>query len=561
MKWLVGQSITSKTPANRRSEIIRAVLTARGLTTQPAVDEFLKPPNPLTFEPETVGINVAGLEMAVSRINQALAGDQPILIYGDYDADGVTATGILWETLHAIGAKVYPFIPSRELHGYGLSLKGLTDALKNYCPPFTAHCPLVITVDNGITAHEPARYLEKRGIDLIITDHHQPGTPAPACYALVHTNQLSGAGIAWIFAKELISHRGLGKPEVEKILTGTLDLAAIGTIADLMPLTGPNRGLAKFGLEVLAKTQRPGLLALFEEAGLDPQSLSAYHISYVIAPRLNAMGRLKHALDSLRLLLTQNPERARTLALELGTTNKERQDLTLQFIEQAKLMVGENKEPILIIDHKNFHEGVIGLVAGKLVESYYRPAIVISRHQEVSKGSARSIKGVNIIDLIRSHSDLLVNAGGHPMAAGFTIETGKINSFRLKLLEHAQTAIDKKLFSPSLNIDCQIEFSDITTELYNRLEDLKPFGIGNPKPIFAAENLKLVDLRTVGADNQHLKLLVQNNQGTTFPAIGFGLGGKIGDLINQTTVSLAFNLEENTWNHHRTLQLHVKDIK
>lgn len=577
MHWQISQTINSYSPQERLKAIRSAILKDRGLTTKTAIADFLHPPSPLALTLKQVGLDPQAIKTTCQRLKLAIKNKQPIIIYGDYDADGVTATAILWETLNALGAKAYPFIPSRQAHGYGLSVKGLTDALAQSDSLSQTTSPLIITVDNGITAHAAAQALKERGLDLIITDHHQLSDTLPTAYAICHTPLLSGAGIAWILAKELIK----SSPEVKVVHTSgvdnlaiqTLDLAAIGTIADLMPVVGVNRSIIKFGLEALTHTHRLGLLAVFEEAGILGQAITPYHVGFVVAPRLNAMGRLEHALDSLRLLLTTNLERAKNLAQLLGETNKTRQDLTQQYIDQALNLVGETSERILIVDHEEFHEGVIGLVAGKLAETYYRPAIVISRKELISKASVRSVSGVNIIKLIREFSSELVSVGGHPMAAGFTIKTQNIDNFRFKLTEYAQTAIPKEALIPSLKIDCQVELTDLNQSLFNDLETLKPFGIGNPKPVFAVDHVQVKDARTVGVDGRHLKLLVSDPTGYTLPAIGFNLGNlvlpgsvsspEVKEVLSsgvERRVDLAATLDQNTWNGKTTLQLQLKDI-
>ena len=308
----------------------------------------------------------------------------------------------MWETIHAMGGNVMPYIPHRQEEGYGLSIKGIDSVREQYDPS------LIITVDHGITAYKFIEYATLLGIDVVVTDHHVKPDKLPDC-TIVHTTNLCGAGVAWFVAKEL------GKPD--------LALAAIGTIADLVSLTGVNRSIVKFGLQEINKTKRVGLLALMQDAGVTPGELSTYDISHVLAPRLNAMGRLVHAMDALRLLCTHKEDKAIILARTLGLTNKERQQLTTDTTSHAfkgltSRLQGETLQKLLFISHETYNPGVIGLVAGKLVEEYYRPAVVISHGEEVSKGSARSIRGFNIVEAIKRCSDLLIDVGGHPMAAG-----------------------------------------------------------------------------------------------------------------------------------------------
>lgn len=553
MKWHCLSIPKSTSASDRRQEIINLILKHRGLTSSSAIDSFLHPPLPSSLTPDSVGISPKPLNQTIKRLSQAIRQQQPIIIYGDYDADGVTATAILWETLHALGAKVYPFIPSRELHGYGLSPKGITAALALYSSTQATKNPLIITVDNGIVAFEAAKTLKARGLDLIITDHHQLGSQLPPCFSLVHTQTLSGAGVAWILSQALIASL---KPTVP--VPDNLDLVTLGTVADMMPLLGPNRTIVKFGLKALQTTQRPGLLALYQQADLDVATLSTYHLNFIIAPRLNAMGRLEHALDSLRLLLTKNQARAAALAQTLGVTNQTRQELTQASIASAIATITQPLDPFLIVASAEFHEGVIGLVAGKLVETYSRPALVISLGPDIAKASARSVKGFDVVAYLRQFETHFINVGGHPMAAGLTLLSQNVSSFKQALLDHARQTIKPNAFAPQLEIDCQLQFSDLNFELLHRLEVLKPYGLGNLEPVFLLPQAKVVSSRKVGRAGEHLQLKLQGDSTPVYAAIGFNLAKKAPDIGSQ--VAVAFTLQTNTWNSRTSLQLVVKDI-
>jgi single-stranded-DNA-specific exonuclease len=550
MRWQINHQVTKKDRSARIQEIVDALFRHRGLTAPADIDAFLNPPHPADLSAAAVGLDPKQLKKAVLRINQAIKAKKPILIFGDYDADGITATAILWETLHALGAEALPFIPNRERHGYGLSLKGFDEASQKITGDIK---PLVITVDNGITAVGPAEYIKSQGYDLIITDHHTPGEKLPPADCLVHTTHLCGAGVAWMLAKELAP---------PAIAATTLDLACIGTVADMMPVVGVNRSFVYHGLPLVQTTARPGLQALLKEANVDiGKPLTPYHIGYAIAPRLNAMGRLDDALDSLRLLCTKNPAKADGLAQKLGDTNRTRQDLTVSLLEHAKAAVGPHTDQrVIIIDHDTYHEGIIGLIAGKLAETYYRPAIVISRKKGLSKASARSIPGVNITNLIRSQSHLLAGVGGHPMAAGFSIETDQIDLFKQALTAHAEEAIDSKLLVPSITIDCQIDLDDISQELYEAIQQLQPFGLGNSQPLFAIENAPILSKQIMGSASQHLKLLLKRPQDLPLPALWFGHGDQAA-LLDGTVSQLAFTVDQNTWKGRTSLQVLIKSAK
>lgn len=542
MRWQIYHDCTNKTS----EEVIEAILRNRGLTSQKSIHDFLNPPSPFDYSPQQVGIDQSQLDLALDTIKSSIQARQPILIYGDYDADGITATAILWETLHGLGANVIPFIPSREDHGYGLSINGLTDALS-----LTSTPPIIITVDNGIVAFEAATWLKKQGIPLIITDHHTSTDTFPESVAVVHSTQISGAGVAWFVSKQLST----------PMAKSTLELACIGTIADMMPLLGINRSLAKFGLESLNQTSRPGIKAIFDQAQLDSsQVLTTHHINYIVAPRLNAMGRLEHALDSLRLLCTKNQTRAKILAAKLGSTNLTRQNLTVDLLNQALLQIDvDNLQPILVVEGSHFHEGVIGLIAGKLVENFYRPSIVISKKDKISKASARSIKGVNITEIIRSQSHLLLGAGGHPMAAGFSIETHKLDSFKQSITEYALANIDQAIFNPTLDIDCSIDLSTITLDLYHACQQLTPFGTSNHEPVFAINGVKVISVQVIGKDENHLKIKLDRLNNLALDAIWFNYPKEL-QLHSGQVINLAGTISLNTWRDKKTLQFLVKDI-
>jgi single-stranded-DNA-specific exonuclease len=550
MRWQINHDLTQESTGSeeqRITAIINAILQSRGLADAHQIKDFLEIASPSSYTPADVGIDASQLSRAVSLINQAVTDQQPIIVYGDYDADGITATAILWETLHHSGAKAVPFIPSREHHGYGLSVKGLEDALK-----LVDSNPLVITVDNGIVAHQPAQWLKDNAIPLIITDHHAPGDQLPHAESIIHSTKIAGAGVAWFVSKELS----------EKFAASTLDLVAVGTIADMMPLLGINRSFAKHGLDELGKSHRPGLEALLKQASVDlSQNLTPYHINYIIAPRLNAMGRLEHAIDSLRLVCTRNPQRAAILAEKLGATNRTRQDLTVDLLAQAIGQIDAKAlGPIIIVEDEAFHEGIIGLIAGKLVETFYRPAIVISKKADVSKASARSIKGINITELIRSQSDLLLGVGGHPMAAGFSIETGKIDSFKQSLIQHAATAFDSSIFEPSLDIDTAINETDICEDLYSSLKTLQPFGIGNKEPVFAINKVKVISIQPIGKNGGHRKIKIERSNSLPLEAVWFNPPVDFDQIKSGTICDIAATISMNTWKNKSTLQLVIKDI-
>lgn len=554
MKWDIRHVLEKVNTKDRQKEILKVLLNNRNITAKEAVEYFLNPKNPNELTAHDVGIDREELKKAISRMAVAKKEKEKVVIFGDYDADGITATAVMWESLYKSGLNITPFIPHRERHGYGLSIKALLEVFQEHKPS------LIITVDNGIVAHEAAEFIHQKGVELIITDHHVTSDTLPIAHAIVHTTKLAGAGVSWFFCKSYIESEG-GKPEDLEVVESTLELATIGTVADQVPLMESNRSIVKFGLNKLRESKRVGLKELFDQANFNQKELSTHHINFIIAPRINAMGRLAHGLDSLRLLCTKDSLKAKELAKTLGSTNQERQDLTFELVQIAKAAVGDTQNRVLIVDDSEFHEGVIGLVAGKLTENYFRPSIVIGRGEQVSKGSARSVAGINIIELIRKASHLLINAGGHPMAAGFTIHTDKIEVFKQEMVKIAQEFIDPQNLVPAIDIECEINLADISWELHKIISALEPFGVENRKPLFCLKNQSILEKMTIGREGNHLKIIVPSELDgqVSIDALWFGKGEKLADIDKQ--VDLAFTIDENVWKNKSKLQLMVKDLK
>ncbi|MBI3385706.1 single-stranded-DNA-specific exonuclease RecJ, partial [Candidatus Gottesmanbacteria bacterium] len=500
----------SKSKIQSAEDIVKILFENRSLKSKKEIEAFLRPPEPFTLTSDDVGIQDVSLKKAVVRIKKAIKGKESIVVYADYDADGITAGAVMWESLYRLGANVMPYIPHRVEEGYGLSTKGIDAVRETFNPE------LIITVDHGITAWEKVDYAKSLGIDVIVTDHHVKPKKLPQCL-IVHTTKLSGAGVSWFLAKEVT------KSDDRELVA----LAAIGTIADMVPLIGPNRSIAKYGLASLNKTKRVGLDALIADAGLQKGDLGTYDVSHMIAPRLNAMGRLEHALDALRLLCTRRTDKATLLAQKLGLTNRERQQLTtdtvLHAMEQVKLQGKEVRKKLLFITHETYNQGVIGLVAGRLVEMYYRPAIVVAKGEQYSKASARSIAGFNIVEAIRQFSDILVDVGGHPMAAGFTVETKHLKDLQGRLEKLAERELDEEKLMRKLRVDAEISLRFVSEQSWRKIQEFAPFGFGNPEPVFSTRGVSMQDVRLVGKDGKHLKLSV-GQSGVSLSAIAFSLG-------------------------------------
>jgi single-stranded-DNA-specific exonuclease len=539
-RWEVLSGLKTK----NKKEIIEALLKNRGIKGVKDKKEFFHPTDPMKISLKSLGIKESEVKKAAGRIKKAKKNKEKVIIYGDYDADGICATAILWETLYALGLNVLPYIPERFSEGYGLNTESIKK-LKKEDP----NLKLIITVDHGIVADKKVDLAGELGIDVIVTDHHQKGKIIPKALAIIHTDRLSGSGISWILSRE-----------ISKNIEDKLELAAIGTIADQLPLVGPNRSVVKYGLTKLNKTRRPGLLALFEGARIKNE-IGPYEVGFLIAPRINSMGRLEHAIESLRLLCTRDKSKAAGLARHMNSTNSERQRIVEEVVLHAREKLGKDiRDNIIILAHKKYHEGVIGLAAARLVEEFYRPAIVLSKKGDISKASARSISGFNIIEAIRSLEGLYIEGGGHPMAAGFSIETKNIEKFGRKINTYAKKLLTKDILSKKLRIDLEIDFSNLTWDLYKFLRDFEPTGLGNPGPTFSSTGVEILNVRTVGQEARHLKLRLKQGE-HIFDAIYFGGGEIYSTLTPDTKIDIVYQLEDNTWNNHKSLQLKIKDLK
>lgn len=530
----------TKSPAKKSKDwLLKTLAQNRGLSSPKKLKEFLNP----TID-TIVKVKISDVKNGKERIIKAIKNKEKCVVYSDYDADGISAAAVMWETLYDLGANILPYVPHRITEGYGLSKYGIKKLAQD-------DVKLIITVDHGVTAVEQVKYAKSLGVDVVITDHHVLPKQLPKPIALVHTTELCGAGVAWRFCYEIVKEI---KPTYQKELEEKLELVAIATIADLVPLLGGNRAIVKIGLEKLAKTKRPGIKTLLKESRINGK-IGTYEIGHMIAPRINAMGRIEHGMDALRLLCAKNYSQAQKLASLLGRTNTKRQDLTAKAVEHAKSLVEENPT-IGVISHESWHEGVIGLVASRLVETHYRPMIVISKGETYSKGSARSITGFNIVEAIREASEFLVDGGGHPMAAGFTIETKNIELFKQKITKYAQIKMTEEILTPAVEIECNLEPEDINKENLKVIETFEPYGVANPLPVFITKGMILEDVRGVGASGQHLKLQLDG-----FEAIGFNIGNLKAQLRPGDIIDAAYTIEENKFAGDGSIQLKIKDIK
>lgn len=542
------------------SPIISRLLMNRGIRDSHQGKIFLSPELDQLHDPFLLN----DMSRAVVTIREAVKAGKKILIYGDYDADGITGVVLLFLIIQRMGGAVSYYIPHRIKEGYGLN-KGATEKASQ------EGISLIITVDCGVNGLEEVAYAHELGIEVIITDHHEAGENLPRGVAVINPkrrdssypfNGLAGVGVAFKLAQAL--HDETKDSHLSTSLREHLDLVALGTIADMVPLTGENRILVKYGLKALAQTERPGLRALMEVTGLDGKELTAGQVSFILAPRINAGGRIGEVEQGLRLLLAGSREEALPLARSLDRENKLRQEIESQTVDEAvrkiKKEVNLDQEPVIVLSDEGWHPGVIGIVASRLVERFYRPAILIALNEEMGKGSARSIKGFHLLGAITRCQDLLLSFGGHKLAAGLTISRDKIKSFRQRINEIARYELQQQDLIPKLNIDAQLSLKEMSLELIESLQRLHPFGMGNPKPVFSSAQVDLFDNPFL-VRNNHLKLRLTD--GTVVrEAIGFRMRDKLSELGGKTSrVDLAYSLEINQWGGAKSVQLHLKDIK
>nr|WP_263325608.1 single-stranded-DNA-specific exonuclease RecJ [Neobacillus sp. Marseille-Q6967] len=532
--------------------LVASMLVNRGLDTVDSARSFLFG-NEQFHDPYLL----KGMDLAVNRIRKAIENQEPILIFGDYDADGVSSTSVLMITLLELGANVEFYIPNRFTEGYGPNEPAFRHAAEK-------GIKLIITVDTGISAIHEANVAKELGLDLIITDHHEPGPILPEALAIIHPKlpgslypfrELAGVGVAFKLAHALY----------EKVPEHLLEIAVIGTIADLVSLKGENRLIAKKGLEKLKVTRNIGLKAIFKVAGVDLQTINEETIGFTLAPRINAVGRLEDADMAVQLLLTKDPLEAEELAAEMDDLNKTRQsivnEITTEAIEQVENNYPVDSNSVLVIGKEGWNAGVIGIVASRLVEKFYRPTIVLSYDQEkgLAKGSARSIAGFDLFQNLSTCRDILPHFGGHPMAAGMTLKLEDVSELRNRLNELAVQQLTEEDFIPITNLDHEVCLGEISLSSLEEMSLMAPFGMDNPKPKVLINNVEISTMRKIGSDHNHLKMIVNEN-GANLDGIGFGLGSLADHISPAAKISLIGELAVNEWNNIRKPQIFIQDM-
>lgn len=511
--------------------VVGQILLNRGLADPEAAREFLSPGRPASLP-----WRLPGVKAAAWRMLQAVRRQEPVVVYGDYDADGQTSTAILIRALRRLGARVRPFIPHRLSQGYGLHQEVLVEMADR-------GVRLVVAVDCGLTALEAVREAGRRGLDVVVVDHHEPGPRLPAAAAVVAAHRMgslpggeamAAAGLAYHTARSLLAFAGRLDGEEDEEL---VQLAAVGTVADVVSLTGENRRLVREGLRGIRTRPLPGLEALARRAGVAPQEIDPFHIAFILAPRLNAAGRVDDPGVGLALLLAATPEEAREPAERLEAANRARQEVERRILEaalrEAERQVDAEDPPVLVVAGEGWHPGVIGVVASRLVERFARPAVVVALEGEQARGSARSVPEVNLYEAMAECGPLFDRFGGHPMAAGFSMAARDVPALRERLVQ-AVAARWRGPFVGRLELDAWVRLSDVTAELVEQLALLEPHGEGNPRPVLAAAELALVEARPVGADGRHLRLVVREPEtGAEAGIIAFGRAEEWKALVEQ----------------------------
>lgn len=555
-RWIVRKSDTQLVKTLEKelkiTPLVASMLVNRGLDTVDTARYFL-------FGKEQFHdpFLLKGMDLAVDRIRKAIDNQEPILIFGDYDADGVSSTSVMMITLKELGANIQFYIPNRFTEGYGPNEPAFRHAAE-------IGIKLIITVDTGISAIHEANVAKELGLDLIITDHHEPGPVLPEALAIIHPKlpdseypfrELAGVGVAFKLAHALYG-------EVPEHL---LEIAVIGTIADLVSLKGENRLIAKKGLEKLKVTKNIGLKAIFKLAGVDLQSINEETIGFTLAPRINAVGRLENADMAVDLLLTDDPMEAEVLAEEMDALNKTRQsivnEITTEAIEEVETNFPIESNSVLVIGKEGWNAGVIGIVASRLVEKFYRPTIVLSFDQEkgLAKGSARSIEGFDLFQNLSTCRDVLPHFGGHPMAAGMTLKLEDVPLLRKRLNDLANQQLTEEDFTPITKLDLETNIGEVTLKSLEELNLLAPFGMDNPKPKVLINDVQITTMRKIGSEQNHLKVIVNENN-ANLDGIGFGLGALADHISPAAKISLMGELAINEWNNIRKPQIFIQDV-
>lgn len=537
-------------------ETVASLLVQRGIEAYDQAKKFFRPSLDDLHDP----FLMKDMQKAVARIELAISEGENILVYGDYDVDGTTAVSLVSSYLLTYYPNVATYIPDRYEEGYGVSYKGIDFADDN-------GFSLIIALDCGIKAIEKVAYAKEKGVDFIICDHHRPGNTIPDAIAVLDPKQddckypydeLCGCGVGFKLIQALGSKMG----ETIEDFIPYLDLVATAIGADIVPMTGENRVMAYHGLQVINLHSRAGIAAIAKPL---KKELTITDVVFVVAPRINAAGRMKHGQHAVNLLTETDMNTAVKFAAEIEEFNQDRRNLDKQITDEALRQIQENKEEekfTSVVYHETWHKGVIGIVASRLTETYYRPTLVFTKSGTKLAASARSVKGFDVYNALEACSDLIEQFGGHKYAAGLTLKEEQYEAFKSKFEEVVATSIDKKLLTPEISIDTEIDLKQITPKFFRILKQFAPFGPGNMGPTFMTQSLKDTGYgKGVGEDEKHLKVSVKQNESKPIGGIGFNLGDKINLIQNKKPFSAVYSIDENVWNGTVSLQLKLKDIK
>ncbi len=562
LKWVMTENYDPETVAKLTSETelpsgIIKILLNRNIVTADDIRKFLNPQISDLVDP----FELIGMKEGMDRTVKALFDNEKIIIYGDYDVDGITATTLLYMVFNKLGAQVDFYLPNRLTEGYGLSPDSIDEAKEK-------GVSLIITVDTGITAIEEVKYAKSVGIDIVITDHHEPGESLPESVAIINPKQpecnykheLSGVGVAFKFAQALYQTLNQNEQELEE----HLDLVALGTAADIVPLVGENRTLTKYGIKQISRTTKPGLKSLAFVSGLMGKEISTGQVVFILAPRINALGRLGDAREAIRLLATRDERVASEIARKLDSENKRRKQIDEKTLNEAlaqiETTVDFENDKAIVLSGEGWHQGVIGIVASRLVEKYHLPTVMISVNNGEGKGSARSIPGFHLCEALKECEPLLLRYGGHKYAAGLSIKQENIEEFRKKFVAVSKTTLSEEDIVPKLAIDLEIELSEIDDEFMDLIESFSPFGPHNMRPIFLTRNCEVVGQPYIVGRN-HLKMKIRKGD-TIFDVIGFGFGDMAKVISSKgCLVDIVYVVEYNTYNDITRKQIRLKDIK
>lgn len=570
MDWKIeNKNVDLKNNRNGKYHpVVLGILERRGINGEAEIENYF------CSNYESLGdpFKIKEMEKAVERIISAKenpsAGEEKIAIFGDYDADGVTASAILYEVLKNLGFEnVINYIPDRQMEGYGMNI-GAVEYLARQ------NVKLIITVDCGVANFIEVEKARDLGIDVIITDHHSVLNKIPNALATINPNipdsgfdfkELSGAGVAFRLAQAL--YQKLDPKNLDQ-LKWLLDLVSIGTIADCVPLLNENRVMAKYGLIVISKTRRAGLQELFRVGRMDITENnipSARQVAFQIAPRINAAGRMDHANAAYKLLIEKDIITARDLALDLEDKNQKRQKITAEIFREVEILARNSfrNKKLIFASNPHWPVGILGLVAGKITDEFKKPTIIFNEKKETFVGSLRSIPEINIVKILEKCSRDLLRFGGHSQAAGVTVASQNIEKFYKKISNLVEKEFEGKEICLALRIDCELKSKDISWELVQDLKKMEPFGTGNEQPKFCSRKMKILDMRVVGNGSKHLKLSLKGEDTSPkiFEAIGFSLGEKFPNLQIGDKIDVAFNLEEDEWNGNKKIQLKLMDLK